>query len=119
MKKKKMMPSGISAVLLLAGCAGNVQAQNETETAVTEETAVNEEISETVSEEETAAYDTSVIHEAAVINADEEITGGTYIADETDESVLDVSGGIFHSFCVQSHFIQTEAHLPRGVISTV
>jgi len=60
-----------------------------------------------------------VIHEAAVINADEEITGGTYIADETDESVLDVSGGIFHSFCVQSHFIQTEAHLPRGVISTV
>ena len=93
MKKKKMMPLGISAVLLLAGCAGNVQAQNETETAVTEETAVNEEISETVSEEETAAYDTSVIHEAAVINADEEITGGTYIADETDESVLDVSGG--------------------------
>ncbi len=42
MKKKKMMPLGISAVLLLAGCAGNVQAQNETETAV------NEEISETV-----------------------------------------------------------------------
>ena len=92
MKKKwKQISLGICAMAMMCGCStAEADTKNIEETAVAaEETA--EAVVET--ETETVSYDQSETHDAVVLNSDEEIIGGTYTADETDESVMEITDG--------------------------
>lgn len=58
-----------------------------------------EETSEEVSEDteetsESPVYDTSTVYSSLVLSDSDEITGGTYTAEGTDESVMDASGDV-------------------------
>ena len=92
-KKRKQISLGICAMAMMCGCtataADTLTEKNIEEPAVAEETA--EAVVET--ETETVSYDQSETHEAAALSSDEEIIGGAYTADETDESVMDITDG--------------------------
>ena len=92
-KKRKQISLCICAMAMMCGCstaaADTLTEKNIEEPAVAEETA--EAVVET--ETETVSYDQSETHEAAALSSDEEIIGGTYAADETDESVMEVTDG--------------------------
>lgn len=94
MKKKwKQISLGICTMAMMCGCS-TAAADTLTEQNM-EETATADEASEAVveTETETVSYDQSETHEAAALSSDEEIIGGTYTADETNESVMDITDG--------------------------
>lgn len=93
-KKLKQLSLGIYAMAMMCGCTA-AAADTLTEKNI-EKTAVEaEETAEAVvkTEPETVSYDQSETHEAVALGSDEEIIGGTYTADETDESVMDITDG--------------------------
>ncbi|MBQ6317262.1 MAG: right-handed parallel beta-helix repeat-containing protein [Oscillospiraceae bacterium] len=117
MKKEKEVPTVKCAVLafcfsiltLMSACAAApaeaagspaeqiaaIEETTETEDAVVpdaeqEETTVSGETEEPAA----SAYDTSAQYSAAVLADDDEILGGTYIAEGDDESVLEASGSV-------------------------
>lgn len=93
MKKKwKQLSLCIYAMAMMCGCtaaAADTLTEKNIEEPAAEETA--EAVVET--EPETVSYDQSETHEAAALSSDEEIIGGTYTADETDESVMVITDG--------------------------
>ena len=93
MKKKwKQISLGICAMAMMCGCTATAKdtlTEKNIEEPAVEET--SEPAAET--EPETVSYDQFETREAAALSSDEEIIGGTYTADETDESVMELTDG--------------------------
>ena len=76
-------------VLCLSACSSQSVEDN------TEEVEENETIIvDDNDDKEKTVYDTSTVYDAIVLVDGDEIIGGTYIASNTDESVIDVSGTV-------------------------
>ncbi len=82
-KRLSILLSTFLALGLLCGC------RKQTEEVLPKQ---EETITEETSEAETSSYDVSEQYDSLILKDGDDISGGTYTADEEDESVLEISG---------------------------